>query len=178
MTTTTGTREQRRYSAEEQAEALTALAANNGNIRATAEQLDMPYRTLAHWACGDTRTSDATLAQEKRARLTRGVRKLTRRVLRKVLKVAASDEPVSLRDGMVSLGIALDKLQQLEAAEVVVADPELAARLELFRARYAASQALTVNVHVHTTPTAPAVTPIILTPTTALPDNPGASDAK
>jgi transposase-like protein len=109
---------QRRYTDAEQAEAMAALVANAGNCARTAQETGIPERTIRSWKRGEARPTDTPDRQElaavKREQLTRGVRKLTNRILRKVLKVAGDDSPVSLRDGMVALGIAVDKLDALE----------------------------------------------------------------
>ena len=142
---------QRRYSEEEQAEALAALAANNNNAALTAAQLGIPERTLRSWRSGEYSVPSAALAAAKRERLAKGIRKLTRRVLKKVLKVAADpDEKVSLRDGMVALGICVDKQLALAQANAgAVPTPETDDRLELFRKHFGQSQVIAQELHLH-----------------------------
>jgi transposase-like protein len=156
-TPTTGTSRQRRYSDAEQAEALALLDVNGGDVAATAAQLGYPEQTVRNWAKGLARPHSPELVAEKRAELTRGVEKLTRRILRKVLKVAADDNaPLSLRDGMVSLGIGIDKLRYLngettpDVAQIV--DERIVRLMELYGKRQ--------PVHVQARDTTPLPAPI------------------
>ena len=55
----------RRYTDNERAAALTALAANCGNVERTARELGIPRKTLAQWARGQRYPEAAQMSHEK-----------------------------------------------------------------------------------------------------------------
>lgn len=59
-------KKQRRYSDEERANALAALAANGGNVKRTAKQLKIPEKTLANWAKGVSHPEAAKTGDQKK----------------------------------------------------------------------------------------------------------------
>jgi transposase-like protein len=59
----------RRYTDNERAAALTALAANGGNVERTARELGIPRKTLAQWARGQRHPEAAQMSHEKKALL-------------------------------------------------------------------------------------------------------------
>lgn len=63
------TRTRRNYSDREQACALAALAANEGAIRKTARELDIPENTLRQWEAGDRRGNGQGTDPEVSARV-------------------------------------------------------------------------------------------------------------
>jgi transposase-like protein len=59
----------KRYTDNERAAALTALAANGGKVERTARELDIPRKTLAQWARGQRHPEAAQMSHEKKALL-------------------------------------------------------------------------------------------------------------
>lgn len=146
------TREQRRYSDEEQASALAALAANGGNLYRTAEETGIPRNTLRSWMDGTVKPPPDKTRQAKRLALRNGIEKLAARTLKRCLKTAADpEEKVSLRDGAVVLGICVDKLQALDNASTAP-QPEQDARLALFRQHFGAATVVANELHIHLAP--------------------------
>jgi hypothetical protein len=142
-TAPTGTPRQRRYTDAEQAAAMAVLAAHAGNCAAAAEVCGIPERTLRAWKRQEARpvlgTDRQGLAAENKEALARGIDKLGRRILRRMLKTAVDKEQrVSLRDGTVALGICIDKALLLRGEATTIVSTADAERLAVFRARYAA----------------------------------------
>lgn len=107
---------QQRYTAEDIAEALAALTANAGNVRATSLEIGIPAQTIRQWRDGAVSVPSPEVVRDKRAELKSGIERLARKTLRRNLKTVSDETiPLSLRDGAVVLGICVDKLQNLEA---------------------------------------------------------------
>jgi len=100
------------YTPEQRALALAALDANAGCVAATAAQQEMPRTTLEEWSKGRGVTSEVTeLRDVARHSLADGFEDALHRIL-----AAVTPEDIikaSLRDKMISAGIATDKLQLL-----------------------------------------------------------------
>jgi transposase-like protein len=102
---------QRRYSDDDRANALAALAANGGSVPITAARLGIPYRTLKQWADGHRHPESAQLSNEKKGALAdalRGIAWLALDLLPDKLTKATA------KDTATTLGIALDKAQLLD----------------------------------------------------------------
>jgi hypothetical protein len=109
----------RRYSDEERAAALAALAANNGDASATARQTGIPRVTIAHWAKGNVHPSVLKDCQQKQqdmaAKLEEVAWKLVNAIPRKI-----KDAPLS--HTATALGICLDKIRILRSDGVIAQD--------------------------------------------------------
>ncbi len=152
---------QRRYSTDEQAAALVALAENGGNVEGTAAATGIPASTIRHWRDADVKPPPASLVAQEKLRRAANWDRVQDMAVEQVLTRLPE---ASARDAAVVAGIAVDKAVLLRGDGATAADPEAAARIEMFRARYAASQALHVHVHLAPgqVPNGPA--PIVLEP--------------
>lgn len=103
---------QRQYSEAEKATALAALDANGGNVNRTARQLGIPRKTLTLWAAGHVHPDVAASRQEKKKDLAAVLERLALR-LANYCGRKATIEGSSLVQAATSLGIAVDKLQNL-----------------------------------------------------------------
>lgn len=99
-----------RYSDEDRANALAALAANGGNVSLTSRQLSIPRGTLKQWARGERHPEAAQLSQEKKGPLADALEAVA-------WKLAESLEgkvgEAKLQPTATSLGIVIDKMQLL-----------------------------------------------------------------
>lgn len=102
--------ERRRYSDDERASALAALAANKGNVELTARQLGMPVETLRCWARGTRHPESMQMRDEKKAPLADALEDLARKLAASMLGKVDS---ASLPQQAVALGIACEKMQLL-----------------------------------------------------------------
>ena len=100
----------RRYSDEDRANALAALAANGGNVSKTARDLDIPEPTLRCWATGERHPEALQMRDGKMAdladRLEEVAWKLSDAIPGKIGKA-------SLKDTAISLGITVEKMRLL-----------------------------------------------------------------
>lgn len=108
----------RRYSDEERAEALAALAANGGDLAATARQLGLPRKTLEGWARGRTPAPAADLRHEKKASLADRLDELAHALVGDLL----TDRVASYKDKALSMGIAIDKARLLRGQPTAITD--------------------------------------------------------
>ena len=113
-------RKQRRYSDQERAEALAALAANNGNLSHTARQLGIPRATLEAWAKQKRHAEAAeNVAPEKEALADR------LEILAGKLLDGVTEEKIAVsgpKELLTSLGIAVDKMQLLRGQPTSIND--------------------------------------------------------
>lgn len=99
------------WSDDEKANALAALAANGGNVAATAKQLGIPRITLTHWANGDHVSNDVSKnGQVKKVLLADRLEALA---IKLVDAASGKITDANLKDTLVSLGVAVDKMQLL-----------------------------------------------------------------
>jgi len=108
----------RRYSDEEKANALAALAANAGNIERTARELSIPASTLQHWANGNVHAQVTNLRDQKKGVLAEGLEDVAWRLLEGVTpaKIAETD----VRELLTAVGIAVDKMQLLRGKPTAI----------------------------------------------------------
>lgn len=105
----------RSYSLEEKASALLSVDANDGNIAATALELDIPYRTLYQWANDQkTRTHPEVvrIQNEKRIPLSNRLEQIVH------LIAEGMDDPdkiarAPLNQLSVAMGVLIDKIRLL-----------------------------------------------------------------
>lgn len=108
----------RRYNDEDVAAGLVALAANNGNVSATARALNIPTTTLRKWR--DREPTDSVLVQQKKSDLLASFRLIaesaTRIVSRSLQQLEDAEKPADVQIAvklMTSAGIAVDKMRLL-----------------------------------------------------------------
>jgi transposase-like protein len=101
---------QRRYSDDDRANALAALAANGGNIDRTARQLGVPRATLQSWAKGSRHPEAAEDAAQKKGPLADSIEDLARKVL---AGMEDKIEGARFNEAAVGFGILVDKMQLL-----------------------------------------------------------------
>ena len=133
-TTTTSTgKTWTRYSAEEQAAALAALAENNGNVDKTAAQLGIPHSTLRTWRDATVAVPDANIVTQQK--LIRAVKwdQVQDMGVERALEALPT---ASARDAAVVAGIAVDKAALLRGEATQVVEHRDDARLAAFRERY------------------------------------------
>jgi transposase-like protein len=97
--TTAPVSRQRRYSDQEQADALAALAENGGEVSATSRATGIPEATLRHWRDGDCRPISPELVEQ-----------------RKSVRAAAYDDFADK-----ALAVAMDKVDELDAKAAIIA---------------------------------------------------------
>jgi transposase-like protein len=102
----------RRYSDQERAEAMLILAANGGNLSATAIDTGIPYHTLRHWAAGDRHPEAIQMAKEKMPPLADRLEEVVS------LLAEGMDDPLKIQRAplnqiAVALGILIDKVRLL-----------------------------------------------------------------
>ena len=105
-------RPRRRYSDQERAEAMLVLAANGGNLSATAIDTGIPYHTLRHWAAGDRHPEAIQMAKEKMPPLADRLEEVVS------LLAEGMDDPLKIQKAplnqiAVALGILIDKVHIL-----------------------------------------------------------------
>jgi hypothetical protein len=102
----------RKYSDQERAEALAALAANGGNVYRTSRQLGIPRKNLERWAAGEAVHPDvAEMAHEKKATLAERFTALAE----KLVGVAdAKAHELNAKDAVIAAGVAVDKARLLQ----------------------------------------------------------------
>jgi transposase-like protein len=132
---------QRRYSDEERANALAALAANGGNFAKTARDLGIPRRTLQDWHKGTIHPEAAENSAPKKTALTEQFENLAYQMLEIAFAKAAE---LDAKAATVAAATAVDKMLLLRGKptsiyDTPISDEErnqrLAALLERWRAR-------------------------------------------
>lgn len=96
----------RRYTDEEQAEALAMLESNGGNVFATARELDIPETTIRQWKYGTCRPVPAELRERKKLQLAQSCDKLARKMLRQANRKV---KDMGGRDAVISAAVLIDK---------------------------------------------------------------------
>lgn len=131
MDTTTSEVPYRGYSDDERSAAVALVAANAGNVNATATELGIPETTLRQWVNGDRCAHLLPMSEQKRRNLANRIRGVVSRMI-DVLEADISD--IKPSQAAVIMGIGIDKILALEG--------------------YGRSDGTTVNVNVN----APSVT--------------------
>ena len=129
-------RQRCRYSDDDRANALAALAANGGNINRTARELGIPEKTLRNWANGTSHPEAANLAEQKKQPLAALLEDVARKLAGDLANGAAKDPAVAL-------GIVIDKRQILLGQPTSItrslSDAERADRLRALVEQFRAS---------------------------------------
>lgn len=110
----------RRYSDEDRANALAALAANGGNISRTSKEIGIPAATLRAWNTGERHPEATQMCEEKKEPLADAFENIARQLIGGVTKekIAAADA----QKLMTSAGIAVDKMQLLRGKPTAIND--------------------------------------------------------
>jgi len=141
----------RRYSDEDRAAALAALAANSGNAQRTAEQLGIPETTVRRWSTGERHPEAGQMSDQKKGPLADRLEEVAHALAGGITTHIAD---AKLADIAVALGIVIEKMRLLRDQTTSnagdgLSDDERAARLaallDLARARQAAAQTSTAN---------------------------------
>lgn len=99
-----------RYSDEDRANALAALAANGGNVNLTARQLGIPETTLRQWSKGQRRPEAAQMSEGKKEPLAERFEGIAYALLD---HAGESLTDLNARDAIFSAAIAVDKMRLL-----------------------------------------------------------------
>jgi transposase-like protein len=111
----------REYTPDERTTALAALAANAGNVEATARALGMPARTLRSWVRGErTPPMPAEDVPPKKADLAARFEQIAWRCLSSVTPEKLAAAPVNHL--MTAAGIATDKMRLLRGEPTAIAE--------------------------------------------------------
>jgi transposase-like protein len=100
----------RRYTDDERAGALAALAVNSGNVNRTARQVGVPRRTLAQWAKGQRHPEAAQMSQLKKRPLAEALQDLAYQLIDMPASTIAK---ASVKDRAIATGVLIDKAQLL-----------------------------------------------------------------
>ncbi|HYH63586.1 MAG TPA: transposase [Urbifossiella sp.] len=100
----------RRYSDDERASALAALAANGGKVKPTAKQLGIAETTLRQWAEGHRHPEAAQMSALKKGPLADRLEEIAWQLAD---ALPGKVETASLQQTATSLAIAIDKMQLL-----------------------------------------------------------------
>lgn len=100
----------RRYSDEDRANALAALAANGGNIKRTADKLHIPVRTLENWTKGRRHPEATQMADRKKGDMAAALERIAWALLD---ALPGKIDKAPLNHATVALGIAIDKARLL-----------------------------------------------------------------
>lgn len=122
-------RKPRRFSDEERAAALAALAANGGNVAKTARQVGVPRKTLSHWAKGTRHPEAAKMGQLKKGNLADAFEDAAWKLIGVALDKA---DKMGGKDAMVAAAVAVDKMRLLRElpTEIVKKDGTVTSRIE------------------------------------------------
>lgn len=100
----------RRYSDDERAAAVAAVAANGGNVERTAELLGIPESTLRQWVKGDRHPEAAVMSDGKKGELADRLEAIAWKLADAIPgKIPAT----GLQQLATTLGIVVDKMQLL-----------------------------------------------------------------
>jgi hypothetical protein len=113
----------RRYSDEEKAAALVALAANGGDVSRTARQIGIPINTIANWSKGMVHPAVTKIGEEKKPLLADLFESFVGRVL--ALTTDADIQGSTLKDRFTAAGIAIDKARLLRGEPGAASDAPL-----------------------------------------------------
>lgn len=117
----------RRYSDDERAACLAALASNGGDVAKTAREVGVPYHTLKHWADGKRHPEARQMANGKKPDLADMLEDLAYRAVRtsrRGLRHLKADRAA------VVAGIAIEKMQLLRGQPTERVDADVFARVE------------------------------------------------
>lgn len=125
--------ERKRYSDEERANALAALAANGNNLTRTSQQLGIPIKTLSNWLHGTRHPEAVQQGNQKKGPLADAIEEVVYQLVGMMPEKAKSAD---LKDIAVAVGVGVDKIRLLRDQPTSIAGRELsdAERSERFSA--------------------------------------------
>lgn len=123
----------RRYSDDDRASALAALAANGGNLARTSAALGIPEATLRQWATGKRHPEAVQMSDQKKAPLADAIEGIARQIADSLPgKLPDAD----LKDASIAFGVLIDKMRLLRGEPTSIDEQRDSARLAEFRKRY------------------------------------------
>lgn len=127
----------RRYTDDERAAALAALAANGGNVFRTAAQLGIPATTIKNWAKGYRHPEAAEMGEQKKGPMADALEAVAWKLLDSIPSKIAK---ATLAQVSTSMGISIDKARLLRGEPTNIEESRNDDRLAEFRKRYLAAQ--------------------------------------
>jgi transposase-like protein len=131
-------RGRRRYTDEDRANALAALAANGGNLSRTAAQIGIPAKTLENWTKGTNHPHAAKLGELKKPALAEQFRALAEKLVGIACEKA---DRLNAKDAVIAAGVAIDKARLLDGEPTQINEQRDDVRLAEFRRRYGSGDA-------------------------------------
>ena len=122
----------KRYSDEERANALAALAANGGNVQRTARQLGIPHKTLDNWAKGVCHPEAAENGNNKKGDMADALEALAWKL---ISAMPQKIKKASLAQVATAAGIAIDKMRLLREHSSSIAGRDMSDDERLTRLR-------------------------------------------
>lgn len=113
----------RRYSDDDRANALAALAANGGNVNKTAKEIGVPPKTIENWAKGDRHPEAANLGELKKLPMADALELVAWKLLGRIDELS---DKGPLNQTSVSFGIAIDKMRLLRNQPTSINQNDLA----------------------------------------------------
>lgn len=115
-------RKRRRYSDEQRASAVAAVAANNGNVQGTATKLGIPHMTLKHWVVGEAQPEAMKDGNAKKPVLG----DMFESIAIKLVGIAdRKAEELNAKDAMIAAGVAVDKMRLLRGQSTAITEIDL-----------------------------------------------------
>ncbi len=124
----------RRYSDEDRAFAIAALASNGGNVWRTSQHLGIPDTTLRQWANGLRHPEAVLMSEEKKSSLAERFDEFASRVLR--LTTDEDIKAATLKDRFTAAGIAVDKARLLKGEPTEITEDRADDPAQRFRELY------------------------------------------
>ena len=133
-------RPHRSYTDEEQAHACAAVAANGGNVNATARQLDIPAKSIENWIKQQRSPHVANLGELKKPALIDKLKAIAMKLVGIADKKASG---LNAKDAMIAAGVWLrtpqNELVLLDALRFQADIPDIIPRLEALSRKWACS---------------------------------------
>lgn len=131
-------RTRRRYSDDDRANALAALAANGGNVAKTARELGVPAKTVEQWSKGQRHFEAAQMSETKRGPLADRLDEIAWKLADAIYgRSEAELKAAPLTQVATSLGITIDKARLLRGEPTNIDERRDDARLAALRRHYA-----------------------------------------
>lgn len=111
-----------RYSDEERANAVAAVAANGGNVQGTAKQLGIPAMTLKHWVASEHHPEATKNGELKKPILADQFEALAYKLVGVADGKAAA---LNAKDAVIAAGVAVDKMRLLRGQATTIAEHDL-----------------------------------------------------
>lgn len=109
----------RRYSDDERANAVAAVAANGGNINGTAAKLGVPEKTLENWVKSVVHPESAIVGEQKKPLLADQFESIATKLVGIADRKA---EDLNAKDAMIAAGVAVDKMRLLRGQSTAITE--------------------------------------------------------